>query len=63
MKEGIKMAKRRRKSSKSRAKSSGGKTIASHGFGGRKFSCYGKRVRAGKKSTKVPRIFCARTDK
>lgn len=52
---------RRRRSSKKAA--SRGKTIAKHGYNGRKFDCYGKMVRAGKKRTKVPRIFCGRDAK
>ncbi len=53
-----------KKGRKSKAKSAGTKsTIAGHSYGGRKFACYGKRVKAGRKKTKVPRIFCARADK
>ena len=37
-----------------------GKTISSPKFGGGSYHCYGKRVRAGKKRTKVPRVFCRR---
>lgn len=56
---------KRRKSRKSRAKkaaASGGTTIANHGYSGRKFRCYGKHVRAGKSSKRVPRIFCAKAE-
>jgi len=40
-----------------------GRHVASASFGNRKFGCYGKRVRVGKKPTKVPRVFCSREDK
>lgn len=58
------MAKRRKKGRKGARRKKGGrkggKTIGTHSFGGRKFSCYGKRVRAGKGRKKVARIFCGR---
>lgn len=57
------MAKSRRKSSKSKSASQAGRTpVGGHTYGGRKFGCYGKRVRAGKSSKKVARIFCAKTE-
>lgn len=57
------MAKRKSRRSSKRSKSTAGRTnVGSHSFGGRKFGCYGKRVKAGKSSKRVPRIFCARTD-
>lgn len=48
--------KRRSRKSKGLA---GKKVLAHHGYGGRKFGCYGKRVRAGRSTKKVARIFCA----
>lgn len=51
------MKKSARKSSK---KTSPGKKVASPTFGGKKFDCRGKKVRAGKKTTKVARVFCKR---
>ncbi len=39
-------------------KSHPGKPVGAHTFAGRKFNCAGKRVRAGKSSKRVPRIFC-----
>ena len=38
----------------------GGKKVATAKFAGMSFTCKGKKVRAGKKKTKVARVFCAR---
>lgn len=51
----------RRKSSKKAVRH--GKTVASPTFGGKKFKCAGKKVRVGKKTTKVARVFCRRAEK
>lgn len=37
-----------------------GKTVAKPEFAGKKFDCRGKKVRAGKKTKKVARVFCKR---
>lgn len=50
-------AKRSRKSSK---KHYAGKKVASPTFSGKKFDCRGKKVRSGKKTAKVARVFCRR---
>ena len=47
----------KRKSSK---KMSPGKKVASPTFGGKKFDCRGRKVRSGKKTAKVARVFCKR---
>lgn len=59
------MAKKgKKKGSKKAAASAAGKhPIGKHTYRNRKFDCYGKAVRAGKSTTKVPRIFCARDKK
>lgn len=50
-------ARRARRSSK---KHSPGKKVAAPSFGGKKFDCRGKKVRAGKSTKKVARVFCHR---
>jgi hypothetical protein len=58
-----KMGKSSSKAKKSPAKKAAahkGKKVASASFGGAKFACHGKKVRVGKKRTKVARVFCAR---
>lgn len=40
-----------------------GKRVTGASFGKRKFGCYGKRVKTGKGSKRVPRVFCSREDK
>lgn len=44
-------------------KSKPGKHLVSTTFGGRKFSCAGKKVKVGKKKEKVARVFCRRAAK
>jgi hypothetical protein len=59
MKEGVmpKAAKKKKSASK---RMKGGKKVATAKFDGMSFICKGKKVRAGKKKTKVARVFCAR---
>lgn len=61
-KEGV-MPKAAKKKGSSKAKKSsmkGGKKVSTAKFAGMTFVCKGKKVRAGKKKTKVARVFCAR---
>ena len=51
-------AAKKKKSASKRMK--GGKKVATAKFDGMSFICKGKKVRAGKKKTKVARVFCAR---
>lgn len=58
------MAKKKRKSGRSKRRSKvglghRGKTLEVLSFGGQEKECYGKSVRAGKGNKRVPRIFCA----
>ncbi len=49
-----------KKAKKSASKMKGGRKVATAKFDGMSFVCKGKKVRAGKKKTKVARVFCAR---
>lgn len=64
-KKGSKKGARRARKGARRARKSApmGKTLASPTFGGRKFKCYGRRVRAGRSRTKRPRVFCRKASK
>lgn len=56
------MAKRRKARKASKAKAAAGQrhVVGKHSYSGRQFECYGKKVRAGKSTKKVPRIFCGK---
>ncbi len=57
-----KKSRKKRASKRAKARSSlEGKTIIGrHKYGDRQFGCYGKRVRAGKSTKKIARMFCAK---
>lgn len=59
---GKKRARRRGRKAAAGGVASAQGTIHKHTFGGRAFGCYGKRVRSGKKTTKIPRMFCGKME-
>lgn len=54
--------KKRKAGKKHKSGHAGHPSVAKPTFGGKKYDCYGKRVRTGKGKKTAPRVFCARVE-
>lgn len=56
-------APRAKRGAAKKASTVGRTPLGKKSYGSNEYECYGKRVRAGRSETKIPRIFCARIKK